>query len=141
VVAPPDVEERAEVSDIPENGFIAPNFFLQWQEEVIGTARWPGFREMSQEEQDRRTAESKEHYEKELAMVTALHNRVLGGLPEALLPFAELHKPNVYEYSYPDYEYSYPDCLGCDPGSYAEESPGWPCTTYELLMEKAGVSK
>lgn len=26
-------------------------------------------------------------------------------------------------------------CLGCDAGSYAEDSPEWPCSTIELILE------
>lgn len=36
------------------------------------------------------------------------------------------HRPDEYD---PD------GCAGCDPGSYAEDAPEWPCSTIEALMK------
>jgi hypothetical protein len=111
---------------------------LQWYEDPVGNTRWSQvlreYYNTPQEERDRRAAESKRRHHEELARVTELHERVLAALPEPLLDVAKLHEPHVYE------TYAHPECCGCDPGSYAEDSPGWPCTTYELLMKKAGVT-
>lgn len=37
----------------------------------------------------------------------------------------DLHQPRIYGGRL--------ECDGCDPGEYAESSPGWPCTTWETI--------
>lgn len=34
---------------------------------------------------------------------------------------------------------TYPTCKGCDPGSYAEDDPAWPCSTVEAIAKAMGV--
>lgn len=29
-----------------------------------------------------------------------------------------------------------PECTGCDPGKYAEEYTGWPCSTIDLILKE-----
>lgn len=48
--------------------------------------------------------------------------------PEALHPIIELHSPGTSSWSLDE-------CQGCDAGSYAEEAPGWPCRTIDLILE------
>lgn len=57
------------------------------------------------------------------ARQTARHQELLNSSNPVTRALADLHKPTG----------DYPTCRGCDVGSYAEDDPDWPCTTWELL--------
>ena len=50
----------------------------------------------------------------------------------ALQPVIAHHSPAEHGFLY-----SW-TCKGCDTGAYAEDSPSWPCSTLELILEGLG---
>lgn len=49
----------------------------------------------------------------------------------ALMPVIDHHSPELSEYGTVS-------CQGCDAGAYAEDDPGWPCSTIELILDGLG---
>jgi len=85
---------------------------------------WP-FTIPSPEEQ----AAAKQERAREAARERLQVEQRLAKAHPALQPVIAHHSPAEHGFLY-----SW-TCKGCDTGAYAEDSPGWPCSTLELILE------
>lgn len=66
--------------------------------------------------------------------LTVAEERTPEELAAALRAVVELHAP-VREGGV----FGYNTCSGCDNGSYAIDSPDWPCSTIQVIAEQLGI--
>jgi hypothetical protein len=86
---------------------------------------WP-VKVLTPEERDKQLAALREQQMQEVAQTTL---RLATAHP-ALMPVIDLHSPENTRYGL--------YCGGCDAGAYAGDSPEWPCSTIELILDGLG---
>jgi hypothetical protein len=76
---------------------------------------------------EERSVERAESNARAAAVRARITTRLAAAHP-ALQPIIDLHADTHGRWS----------CEGCDAGSYAEDSPDWPCSTIELILDGLG---
>jgi hypothetical protein len=114
-----DEEQAVTEPSVSKQGYL-----VQITDEQLADIR--PFRVYSEEE----IAEAREKMKAEAAAKLVRLRARLSRADPALKPIIDHHRPKdrwllLGEWS----------CKGCDAGAYAEDSPEWPCSTIELILE------